>query len=178
MNISIAKSENLEQLSEFARFTYRVAYEEDVGKLRIDEHLSSNMSNSDFKVMMETDAFYLAFEQGNLIGNAQHGKVADEYAQFLTNFDSSASELRRLYVHPECHGKGIGNSLMQQVLKDPCIETKNVYLTTWQDNRVAQSLYKKHGFVKVGEIPEVGPDNAIAGYEHIMMKSVNSANDT
>ena len=46
----------------------------------------------------------------------------------------------------------------------------NVYLTTWEANLGAQKLYTKHAFEKVGQIPELGSDGTINGYEHIMLR--------
>lgn len=170
INISVANLSDLKPLAAFARRTYREAYEQDVGKARIDAHLEIQMTDEQFRQMMSRDVFLLAWTSDQLVGFAQLGKVPGSYGDYLREFDLEAGELRRLYVLAEHQGKGIGKKLLYRALEDPLLEHCNVYLTTWEANYGAQALYKSFGFVKVGQIPEENSEGEIEGYEHIMLK--------
>ena len=61
-------------------------------------------------------------------------------------------ELQRLYVDPIYHGSGVGKALMQQ-MEQMAIEKGNsaMWLGVWEGNFVAQKVYEKIGYEKVGE---------------------------
>lgn len=63
-------------------------------------------------------------------------------------------ELQRLYVHLDCHGKGIGKTLAQKV-ESMARERgfKNMWLGVWEENYNAQKVYKKLGYKTVGDHP-------------------------
>jgi ribosomal protein S18 acetylase RimI-like enzyme len=60
--------------------------------------------------------------------------------------------LKRLYVLPEFHGRGVAQDLMQTSLKFALDhQYSQVWLSVSNQNLRAISFYKKSGFVKVGE---------------------------
>ena len=65
---------------------------------------------------------------------------------------SNYVELQRLYVDPMYHGSGVGKALAQQ-MEQMAIETGHsaMWLGVWEGNFVAQKVYEKIGFEKVGE---------------------------
>lgn len=70
-------------------------------------------------------------------------------------------ELQRLYVGLEAHGKGIGKALMAEAerLAREDFGKATMWLGVWERNLVAQGLYGKLGFVRVGEhMFDVGGD--------------------
>ncbi|MDZ7686674.1 MAG: GNAT family N-acetyltransferase [Gammaproteobacteria bacterium] len=76
-------------------------------RLAVRQHVDGKMSDDEFRQMMETDAFYLAEENGELIGFAQVGLVNSSYQAYVGGFDAQASELPRLYVLSSQQGRGI-----------------------------------------------------------------------
>ncbi|KAH8552393.1 acyl-CoA N-acyltransferase [Umbelopsis sp. PMI_123] len=61
-------------------------------------------------------------------------------------------ELQRIYVHHESHGLGIGKLLIQKSESIAISQGfKTIWLGVWEDNFRAQKVYKKSGYVQVGE---------------------------
>lgn len=63
-----------------------------------------------------------------------------------------ASEIRRMYVARDWHGKGLAHELMRQVLEIVAQEgSDSVWLGVWEKNPRAMAFYRKFGFRAVGE---------------------------
>lgn len=58
-----------------------------------------------------------------------------------------------IHVLPAWRGRGIGNQLMNEVLKLCARKFEMVRLTVWAINERAQGLYRKHGFMECGRLP-------------------------
>ena len=171
VEIDLAQPSMLVELAAFARATYAHAFGHEIGQVMLEQHLVDNMSNEQFEQMMCGDAFYLARAEGRLVGFAQLGEVSLSYRPYLLALDDKDWELRRLYVHADVQSMGIGSRLIGRVLSEPDImASSNLYLTTWETNHGAQKLYQKHGFEKVGQIPEYDERGNLNGYEHIMRR--------
>lgn len=64
----------------------------------------------------------------------------------------SPSELHRLYVLNEWHGKGVAQDLMNACLEQIKVHgSKVVWLGVWEQNPRAISFYRKFGFMEVGD---------------------------
>jgi len=171
MNIVKASSSEFRAVAKFARYAYENANREEIGSTTLRQHLIDKMSDELFKQMLFVDDFYLAYISKLLVGFAQVGGVDSCYAEYLDEFDSAGSEIRRLYVKPELKRRGIGSALMQRSMKElDQVEVQNVYLTTWETNLDAQIFYTQQGFEKIGQIPEFSTDGSLNGYEHIMIR--------
>ena len=171
MEIFLASTNEHREVAEFARRTYEYAFGHEIGALELRQHLGDNMSDERFRQMVSEDSFYLARSNGQLVGFAQVGPVTTVYEQHLEEFDRDADELRRLYVEPKLQSQGIGSTPIEEVTRSPSPkQARSVYLTTWETNIGAQNLYIRHGFKKVGQIPEYGSDGTLNGYEHIMLR--------
>jgi GNAT superfamily N-acetyltransferase len=90
----------------------------------------------------------LADSQGQFVGFAQlrlhHGSAIVP--------SKRASEIRRMYVARDWHGKGLAHGLMKQVLKIAAQEgSDSVWLGVWEKNPRAMAFYRKFGFRAVGE---------------------------
>ncbi len=173
MKISNASPEEFRELAEFARRTYEHAFGREIGLPALRLHLANNMSDERFKNMLSEDSFYLAHSNDQLVGFAQVGRVDAVYKDYLEEFDCNADELRRLYVEPKLQSQGIGSALIVQVIQSLSpTGGQSVYLTTWEANQGAHKLYIRHGFEKVGQIPEYSSDGTLNGYEHIMHRNL------
>ncbi|RMZ79706.1 hypothetical protein DV738_g3142, partial [Chaetothyriales sp. CBS 135597] len=62
-------------------------------------------------------------------------------------------ELQRLYVHGDCHGRGVGKALVGRVelLARDRLGYSNIWLGVWEGNFVAQRVYEALGYERVGE---------------------------
>lgn len=64
----------------------------------------------------------------------------------------SQMELQKIYVLPEYHGLGIGQALMNEVLKlSRTINPDYIWLDTYITNEKAIRFYEKNGFTKCGK---------------------------
>ena len=62
--------------------------------------------------------------------------------------DSTALELKRLYVLNNYHGKGIAHEMMNFLLDYARAQGyDNAFLGVWEHNIKAQKFYQKHGFI-------------------------------
>ncbi|MEM8858460.1 MAG: GNAT family N-acetyltransferase, partial [Chloroflexota bacterium] len=139
----------------------------------LQDHLAQNLSDGRFSEMAQVDTFYVAYMEEKLVGFVQIGAVEEGYKNFVTAFNSKAAEIRRLYVAKENQNHGIGSALLLRALNDPTVnQSRRVYITTWETNHGALRLYQRHEFVKVGEIPEYGPDGNLNGYEYVLVGSI------
>jgi diamine N-acetyltransferase len=65
-------------------------------------------------------------------------------------------ELKRLYVDPSHHRKGIGKKLLDEGLaRAKAAGARTVWLGVWERNFTAQAFYTREGFVRVGDHPFV-----------------------
>ncbi|MEX2272485.1 MAG: GNAT family N-acetyltransferase [Vicinamibacterales bacterium] len=68
--------------------------------------------------------------------------------------DASALELKRLYVEPSLHGRGIGKTLLDAGLERARANgARSIWLGVWENNVKAQAFYTREGFTRVGEHP-------------------------
>ena len=165
----LAKDEDLQPLSEFARQTFAQAFGDDMDSTVLADHLQEHMSDEVFAAHMQEDLFLLSHEQGVLVGFVQVGTVSTDYAGYVDAFDAQASEIKRLYVLSIHQGSGLGSALLTAGLQ-AAKPSHCVYLTTWEANLGAQRLYQRFGFAKVGQIPEYDPNGEMNGYEYIMQR--------
>ena len=106
-----------------------------------------------------------AQSQGNEIFVAQDGEHIVGFAflkpERLTASGADAAEVDRIYIDPNCWGKGIGKSLFQSCLAS-CQKHryKSLFLWTFKSNLRARRFYESLGFVaqditrKSGRYPE------------------------
>ena len=67
-----------------------------------------------------------------------------------------AVELKRLYVEPSLHGRGIGKKLLDEGLtRARAAGARCIWLGVWENNTKAQAFYTREGFARVGEHPFV-----------------------
>lgn len=69
-------------------------------------------------------------------------------------------EMKRLYVSPAQHGRGVAAQLMGAVIEAArAAGAKSLWLGVWERNPRAIAFYRKHGFERVGEhVFQLGAD--------------------
>ena len=80
-------------------------------------------------------------------------------------------ELKRLYVDPRHHRRGIGKRLLDEgIARARAAGARTLWLGVWERNFTAQAFYTREGFVRVGDHPFVlGSDTQT---DWIMAKSL------
>ncbi len=75
----------------------------------------------------------------------------DEVAPLLRNVEPTA-EFSKLYVHPDAHGSGFAQQLLEKAAEDAQARgCASLWLTVWKENVRALRFYDKNGFSVVGD---------------------------
>lgn len=173
VKIALEAAPNIAELASFARETYRVANLHEIEEPDLSDHLTSAMSDKQFARMAKKDEFYMARENGELIGFAQLGQISTTYEAYMPGFDLNDAELRRLYVSADHQNLGIGSQLIRAVFASEYLLDRNqLCITTWETNLGARRLYERFGFNKVGEMPDYNSQGELDGYEQILLRPI------
>lgn len=91
-------------------------------------------------------AFFVVRREGAVVGSVG-----------VDRMDAATAELHRLYLDPRVRGRGLGDSLVETIVKW-CRHAGLARLVLWSDTRFvhAHRLYLRHGFRQTGErvLPE------------------------
>jgi RimJ/RimL family protein N-acetyltransferase len=91
----------------------------------------------------------LAFYKNQLVGNVEVNRLVRRRKRSLHVGEIAIS------IAKDFRNLGLGKILLQEIIKQSKnIGLKQVYLTTFSNNETACTLYKKLGFIQVGEIPD------------------------
>jgi len=97
-----------------------------------------------------SSALRKAFHQAELATTVEDNGVIVGYQISTKNF--LGGHLARLAVHPDMQGKGLGYSLVTDMIqKLSRIGVTNITVNTQSDNSTSLSLYKKMGFMETGD---------------------------
>jgi len=119
---------NRNELEEYLEYTYNV------------EKITASLTK-------DNNQYFLAIMDGVPIGFSKLKKHSlNEQIDLLVQ-----AELQKLYVLKAYHGRGVGEALMNSVIKfAEAIEPDCLWLDTHISNERAISFYERHGFVKSG----------------------------
>jgi ribosomal protein S18 acetylase RimI-like enzyme len=166
MWIRQAEKSDVKALSALAIATYSDAFGHTFSASDLALHLAQNFSEAYFARNLDEDIVLLAEEKGRLAGYVKFGAVSIS-VQSATSQDR---ELQRLYVQADFQRRGIGRSLMEAALTHPELAgAENIYLDVWDENTVAQKLYKSYGFEVIGKNPFI-VDSRVLGYDLVMVR--------
>ena len=138
------------QLSQVAESTFRATFELTNTAENMTLFCKKNYS-VDIQASEIANSNMLTFlceDNGHLIGFAQlHWGDVPKYVEAR-----SASEIQRLYVADNWHGKGIAQQLMNSCIEEiQQRKSEAIWLGVWEHNPRAITFYKKFGFTEVGE---------------------------
>ncbi|WLR55567.1 GNAT family N-acetyltransferase [Mesobacillus subterraneus] len=142
MNITIRKMqyEDTKQVQNIAKTTWNATYKGIIPLEVQNNFVKSNYSDESMKQRIERSIVYVAEVEGKVIGFANYSKVRD----------GGKVELAAIYIYPEFQGKGIGNALIQQAVKE-LIGIKEIYINVEKDNKIGMNFYEAKGFEIVKE---------------------------
>jgi len=134
----------------------RKARQEDLGRIAEIEIFNYRLY---FYPIFKNDSFYFS--------DLQVTEKIREYAPCLQQFwvyddgavkgfvQAQGEEIRKLFVEPVLHSRGIGSALLKHVLR----ETQVCSLWALEKNHRAIAFYQRHGFLPSGERkPEEGTE--------------------
>ncbi|MBV7297048.1 GNAT family N-acetyltransferase [Enterovibrio paralichthyis] len=107
-----------------------------------------------FNKLTDSDGYYHVLvkedDQGEVIGFAYNGEFREKLAYKVS------SEIT-IYLHHECHAKGLGSALMQTLLEKMAHSpVKRAYSVITLPNPASIRLHEKFGFQQVGILTNVG----------------------
>jgi putative acetyltransferase len=83
--------------------------------------------------------------RGRLLVAEEDGKIAGCVA--LRDLGEGACEMKRMFVYPEFHGRGVGQLLGRALIGEAkAVGYRKMLLDTGPEQREAQALYRKLGF--------------------------------
>lgn len=99
-------------------------------------------------IRKENNIYLLAWQGGEPIGFAKLKKHS-----LNDQIESIAQmELQKIYVLPECRGRGAGNAMLREIMAlGAVIKPDYIWLDTHTSNSKAISLYEAVGFKKTGQ---------------------------
>ena len=154
-----AHPDDSEALAHLAERTFRETFTTENNLTDMERHCSKNfdteiqrqeiLDSNCVILLAEVEAQLVAFAQVRL--HAPKACVAAEHP----------SELRRLYVGKEWHGRGVAHKLMSKSLSTASdAGADHIWLGVWEHNPRAIAFYSKYGFRTVGEhIFQFGSDS-------------------
>ncbi len=157
----------------FAEQNEPIAFYEYVEKAFAPEQLLTELNT-------EGSVFYFVEFGNDIIGyfkinNGKSPKDTDRphfYADFMPFEQIQMTELERIYLKKDYHGKGIAQSMMPFI--ENCAlksESQYLWLGVWSENEKALRYYEKCGFETFGEhIFQIGNDKQI---DFLMWKKVS-----
>jgi len=107
-----------------------------------DKFLSMAYSRDTLKKRLETSPFYVAEENGQVVG----------FANFSNLKDDGEVELAAIYLLPKSQRRGIGSKLLEQGIKE--ISPKKVFVSVDSGNVKGKEFYKAKNFETVDNIEE------------------------
>ncbi|MGE0566322.1 MAG: GNAT family N-acetyltransferase [Bacteroidia bacterium] len=145
LSISKPQPEHLNELVILARETFVQSHGSSASiddiNYYLDEKLTKEKLNEE---LQDKDSiFWLALADGKMVGyskivlNAKNPKIDDNHI----------CKLERIYVDEKYLGKGIGELLFNQCVKEAKENDQNgLWLYVWTENQRALAFYKKKGF--------------------------------
>ena len=95
--------------------------------------------------------------RGRLLVAEEDGKIAGCVA--LRDLGDGACEMKRMFVYPEFHGRGVGQLLGRVLIREArAIGYRKMLLDTGPEQREAQALYRKLGFKDIEPYYELSDD--------------------
>ncbi|MCI5048972.1 MAG: GNAT family N-acetyltransferase [Rickettsiales bacterium] len=167
-SIRAATPDDIPALSHFAAEMFEHTFGELYSTHDLHAHLNNHYQPEHFAKLLddETVHFSVISEDGNMLAFAQYGGLRSP----VENPKQPCAELHRLYVHPDCKGRGMGKALMATVEDFFKPDIRYLYLGVYSENYSAQEFYKRFDFEKVAEA--IYPVGNHKDREFIMLKEL------
>jgi diamine N-acetyltransferase len=168
MEIKKVTKKDLPALIDLARSTFIAAFAEQNDPVDFATYIASAFNPKTFEKEFYTEGsvFYLAKNDDELIGyfKLNHNKFPHDAINLTPEFEliqsNKLTELERIYLIENTHGKGFATLMMAEIIELSKAENSLfIWLGVWEYNLKAIKFYQKSGFTKFGEhIFEIGDD--------------------
>lgn len=154
MIVRMARSEN--DLAEVAKLM-RAFIEWHYDRHAADRHIiDAYFDPQAFSAELDGLPGEFAAPMGRLLVAEENGRIAGCVA--LRDLGGGACEMKRMFVDPRFHGKGVGQLLGRRVIEEArAIGYRRMLLDTGPAQREAQGLYRKLGFAVVEPYYDLSP---------------------
>ena len=150
VTIRRAVSADAAPLASLAESTFRETFAAENSPQNMTLHCAQNFSAEiqGREIADPQSITFLAEVDGTLVGFAQL-RLAQS-SRYVPGM--RPSELHRIYVLSQWHGRGVAQSLMRAVAETAAQEDSDcVWLGVWEHNSKALAFYRKRGFRVVGD---------------------------
>jgi len=157
------KEKDLPVIQEIARLTWGPAYGAIISQEQID-YMLEKMYNKGvlLEQLLEGYAFLIAEINSKDVGFASYS---------VTDAINKIYKLHKLYVLPECHGKGVGKFLINEVLDKVKAEGGlRLELNVNRENK-AKDFYERAGFI-IKETVNLDIGNGFFMNDYVMQKII------
>ncbi|KAL0486998.1 acyl-CoA N-acyltransferase [Acrasis kona] len=151
--IRTATKEDAPHITDIGRDVFSRTFGHSLEKQDLEDYLNSEYTIEKIEEVISSPLCqsYVAVDGTEVVG---FGKLRKEsYEDCIKNLNKPI-ELWRLYVSISQHGRGIGAQLidhLENLARNQGYE--NIWLGVWEENYVAQKVYKRHGYVECGVHP-------------------------
>jgi ribosomal protein S18 acetylase RimI-like enzyme len=152
MNVEFTRAEPAEipVIQEISRTIWNLHYPSVISQEQIDYMLSKMYSDDTLLTEMcdEDVEYYLVKDEGKVVGYVAFGPVGEK----------ETVKLHKCYLHPDCHGKGIGQQMLSFVY-ERCQELgfRKLILAVNKKNEKAIKAYTRFGFdIEQPVVSEIG----------------------
>ena len=152
LRVRVANSNDVPILSALGSDVFWKTYGSTAPEDDIANHVESYFSEAavTLEVVREDVTYLMAVEDDSCAGLV---KMRDSEVPVLASADS-AMEVQQLYVSPQYQRRGIGELLMDDVVRRVRARSiAGVWLSVWTNAPWATEFYTKYGFTSLGEIP-------------------------
>ncbi|MBT8274188.1 MAG: GNAT family N-acetyltransferase [Bacteroidia bacterium] len=154
----ICTNNDLDVLIQISRETFIHAFEKHNDPKDFQDYIKEAFSRESIAGQLNNpdSLFYFAYLDDELIG---YFKLNSKAAQ-TESMDGDSIELERIYILESYQNKGLGNQLLNEIIKIAKANNHEVlWLGVWEKNTAAIRFYERHGFQKIGSHPYfVGQD--------------------
>ena len=134
MNVRPYQADDYQKLISFLKGAFS-----EMGNEFLPDGKDSDIRDIDRVYLQNTGSFHVIDERDEICGCVGVRKFSDEVA-----------ELKRLYVAQKCRGRGFGQALCLNAIRDACgFGYKFLRLDTTTKSKAALALFKKLGFSEI-----------------------------
>ncbi len=160
MTIQKVTENELPTLIALARKTFIAAFEKENNPDDFAAYVNAAFTFAVFKKELDTEGsvFYLVYNDNALVGyfKLNHNKIPHDAINVIPEFElihtQKMTELERIYLTDNTHGKGFATLMISEIIALSKIENSAfIWLGVWENNLKAIKFYQKSGFSKFGE---------------------------
>lgn len=148
IDIFLATPEHLGTWTQFARKLFFETFEHSITSENMQHYLDTEMTEPIFASQLANPQYktFYVFVEKELAGYIQF------YFNLKESYQNISLELKRFYVAPHLHGKGVAGQMMSFCFQEAArMNESALWLGVWENNFKALAFYKKWGYEPISE---------------------------